>query len=391
MIVRNESANLPRCLASVKDAVDELVVVDTGSTDDTPAVAAGFGARVWHFVWRDDFALARNAALEHATGDWILHLDADEELAPASRALVRQVVAATDGPALLVNVRSRNGEGDLTQFYDSWQVRLFRNRPDFRYELAVHEQIVYAIRRAGFEVVPSSLEVVHHGYLQDIVQGDSPRVARNVRLLEQALATQPGNTFLCAHLGLDYFKAGRLDDALASLRRCLEKPDGHSLPHELLHKVFITLAEIGLARQDYALAIACSGASLNIGGDDFVTLLALKVAAYAHIGAGWSQIGAARGELMAATAGSRLAGERLEPRLEGIRRELDLARGCFTRMLSNPALTISARDMVEAGLWRLDGMLDSGLDRNDSAQMARGFASAPSWAVLAQSEDLAVL
>ena len=161
MIVRNESANLPRCLASVKDSVDELVVVDTGSTDDTPDVAAAFGTRVWHFEWQDDFAGARNTALEHATGDWILHLDADEELAAGLAALVQPCVAAHRRAAFLVNVRSRNGESDLTQFYDSWQVRLFRNRPDFRYELAVHEQIVYAIKRAGLGVVPSPLEIIH--------------------------------------------------------------------------------------------------------------------------------------------------------------------------------------------------------------------------------------
>ena len=75
--------------------------------------------------------------------------------------------------------------------------------------------------------------------------------------------------------------------------------------------MFITLAEVGLARQDYTLAIACSQASLNLGGDDFVTLLALKVAAYAHMGAGWSQIAAARGELAAASTGNGLAGNAL--------------------------------------------------------------------------------
>ncbi len=395
MIVRNEAANLPRCLASVTDDVDELVIVDTGSTDATPAVAASLGAKVWHQGWQEDFAQARNAALEHATGEWVLHLDADEEIAPASQSLVRKTAGATNAAGLLVNVRSRNGQGELTEFYDSWQVRLFRNRPEFRYELAVHEQIIYAIARAGGKVLPSSLQIIHHGYLQDTVQGDCPRVARNVRLLEQALARQPANTYLCAHLGLDYFKAGRPDDALASLRRCLEDLDGRSLPPELLHKVFITLAQIGLARRDFRLAVACSQASLDLGGDDFVTLMALKVAAYAHMGAGWSQIGPARGDLIAVASGGGLAGVRLEPRLLAIRRELDLARGCFARMLGNDALTVNARSLVQSGLRRLDGMLDGMVDArlNSRTEMPAAWVDpgAATWPDLARTKDASTL
>jgi glycosyltransferase involved in cell wall biosynthesis len=79
-IVKNEAQNLDRCLASVKPYVDELIVVDTGSTDETIAIAQQYGAKVSHFEWCDDFALARNYACSLASGDWILTLDADEEL-----------------------------------------------------------------------------------------------------------------------------------------------------------------------------------------------------------------------------------------------------------------------------------------------------------------------
>ena len=82
LIVKNEAAHLPRCLASVRELVDEMVVVDTGSTDETPAIATAYGARVLAFAWRDDFSAARNFGLGQARGEWLLVLDADEALEP---------------------------------------------------------------------------------------------------------------------------------------------------------------------------------------------------------------------------------------------------------------------------------------------------------------------
>ncbi|MBC8066081.1 MAG: glycosyltransferase family 2 protein, partial [Chlorobia bacterium] len=94
LIVKNESKNLSRCLESLKGIVDEIVVVDTGSTDDTVAIAESFGAKMGSFEWSHDFSAARNHSLEIATGDWVLWIDADEVLVPESvsaiqRALVR--------------------------------------------------------------------------------------------------------------------------------------------------------------------------------------------------------------------------------------------------------------------------------------------------------------
>ena len=84
MIVRDEEKNLVRCLKSVVPVVDELIIVDTGSKDNTIDIAKEFGAKVFLFEWCDDFAAARNESLKHATGDWILQLDADDELLPTS-------------------------------------------------------------------------------------------------------------------------------------------------------------------------------------------------------------------------------------------------------------------------------------------------------------------
>ena len=96
MIVKNEARNLEASIAPVQELVDEIVVVDTGSTDDTVAIAERLGAKVFHFAWCDSFAAARNAAIEHATGDWIFVLDADDRMVPSEVAKLRALFTKLD-------------------------------------------------------------------------------------------------------------------------------------------------------------------------------------------------------------------------------------------------------------------------------------------------------
>src|SRR5581483_7060685 len=117
MIVRDEAAGLPRCLASLAGVADELVVVDTGSLDATPALAEAAGARVIRIAWPRDFAAARNVSLDAATGDWCVVIDADEELAPPMRAALRETVERADAAGLTgLKIRQRNlsAPGELT-------------------------------------------------------------------------------------------------------------------------------------------------------------------------------------------------------------------------------------------------------------------------------------
>src|SRR5207249_3515175 len=96
MIVKNEEQFLVDCLASMRDAVDEIIIVDTGSTDATVELAEAAGAKVFHYPWQDDFAAARNESISHATGKWILWMDADERLAPGAAAVIRDAVKRND-------------------------------------------------------------------------------------------------------------------------------------------------------------------------------------------------------------------------------------------------------------------------------------------------------
>jgi hypothetical protein len=143
MIVKNEERFLGQCLASVKDIADELIVIDTGFTDRTVEIAREHGAQVGHFEWCNDFAAARNASIAPATGDWILFLDADEELSPTEKAELARLLIQTQVSLYrwpLINTH----QGEKSLFYVP---RLFRNPPRLMFYGCVHEGAVSCVEK----------------------------------------------------------------------------------------------------------------------------------------------------------------------------------------------------------------------------------------------------
>ena len=141
MIVRDEEEMLPRCLTAVKDAVDEIVIVDTGSTDRTVEIARSFGARVIEQPWTGSFSDARNTSFDAATSDWVMYLDADEVLVAEDVAKLRAVTGRTWREAFYLVETNYTGEsGDGTALTHN-ALRVFRNRPEYRFEGRLHEQI----------------------------------------------------------------------------------------------------------------------------------------------------------------------------------------------------------------------------------------------------------
>ncbi len=277
MIARNESRLLARCLESVRGVVDEIIVVDTGSTDATPQVAAAYGARVVHEVWRNDFARARNRSLEEAHSDWILVLDADEELAPESRPLLKPRLAATAAEGLQVCVRSFLPASDLLSYDDLYLTRLFRNRPAYRYEQPIHEQIRPAIERAGGVVIVSDLMIFHYGYAQQTAQGQDRRAQRNLAILERALEAAPNDPYLHYQLGVTYQALGQPERAAEALRKALTL-DCTTLGNAALDRLHMKLAQLALAADQYDDAIAHARASLTHNPDNSVSLYVLALA-----------------------------------------------------------------------------------------------------------------
>ena len=186
-IVKNEEKNLPLSLETVKDFADELIIVDTGSTDATKRIALDAGATVLDFVWHDDFAAARNFALDHATGDWIVFPDADEGFLTPEK--VRDKISEIDAirppvDAVMVTRVNMDPETEKNQGNDR-AVRLFRNTPEIRYQGRIHENITHA--SGGFLLYhdDGKLTVYHTGYAKSV---GMEKTERNFRLLQQEIA-----------------------------------------------------------------------------------------------------------------------------------------------------------------------------------------------------------
>jgi GT2 family glycosyltransferase len=202
MIVRDEEANLPACLTSAEDLFDEVVVVDTGSTDRTREIAQAFGARVFDFAWVDDFAAARNAALAHATGDYAFWLDADDVLEPHERSKLAALLGALgEGGEAAYVVRCAcdagpDGSGSPTVVD---HVRLFPLRDGVRWTYRVHEQILPSLRAAGIPVRWSDVTVRHTGYAEPAHR--RRKLERDRKILTAELADRPDDPFVLFNLG----------------------------------------------------------------------------------------------------------------------------------------------------------------------------------------------
>jgi tetratricopeptide (TPR) repeat protein len=271
LIARNEEANLPRCLGSVADLVDEMVVVDTGSTDRTRAVAAGLGARVFDFAWVDDFAAARNESLRHATGAWIFWLDGDEYLDAGNRRRLGALFAGLkdENAAYVMKQRSVSNPdgGDASVFA---QVRLFRNLPHVRWRYRIHEQILPALEQANTAVRWSDVVIEHAGYQEPALY--QRKQERNLQLLLRQDAEQPDDPLTLFNLGLTHLALGRVAEAMPYLRRSLElSPPTLSL----VRKLYALLAKGYLQQGQREAALAMSRAGLARYPDD-VELLSLE-------------------------------------------------------------------------------------------------------------------
>jgi tetratricopeptide (TPR) repeat protein len=211
MIVRNEQAHLRRCLDSLQNVVDETVIVDTGSTDKTREIASTSGARVFDFRWSDDFSAARNEALRHVRGEWVLSVDADETMHPVPRAALEKKLSASTIGGYYVLFRRRR------RLTPNWQMKLFRNHPGIRHKNVIHEAILPSqVRSAtGCSLGKLPLLFEHTGYDGDL----SGKHARNLPLLLKQLQEQPDHprqSHMWHHLADIYEALGRIRQSLCA-------------------------------------------------------------------------------------------------------------------------------------------------------------------------------
>ncbi|MCL6559172.1 MAG: glycosyltransferase [Firmicutes bacterium] len=225
LIVKNEEEFILSCIHSVRHLVDEIVVVDTGSRDQTARLAIEAGARVFDFTWRGDFALARNFALEQANSDWLLVLDADEVLEPLSVEDFNRLLCARDVEGYFLQIKNYLGAGQEV----SWDqvVRLFRNKPGYRFRGAIHEQVAPSILDAnhggGLAVAP--LVIHHYGYLKEQVL-KKEKFNRNTSIIKRALDSNPADPFLLYCLAVEHYQRGNVAEGLDCLEKALTRMGG---------------------------------------------------------------------------------------------------------------------------------------------------------------------
>ncbi len=242
LITRNEASRIGACLASIASLADEIVVVDTGSTDETREMARGFGACVSDFAWCDDFSAARNAAIEQATCDWLLYIDADERARPCDRARIRADLADPHLLAATVYFTPRTG---FTAYPEH---RLLRRDPRIRFHGAMHETFLGDLDRlvaAGEGTIGSSrLALDHIGYDGD----QSHKLDRNLRLLLKQIAVDPVRPYLRWHLGAVYRDLGRAADAEAEWTTGANLPEGTPAGRVARTMCALELAKLQLTR-----------------------------------------------------------------------------------------------------------------------------------------------
>ena len=265
MIVKNEEKMLADCLESVKNVVDEIIIVDTGSTDKTLEIANKYGAKIYYFDWIDDFSEARNESIKHSTSQWILYLDADERLTPESQNAIRMLINTANEEVgayyIVIESDHRQLDGSAEKHKGAYP-RLFRNLgyPNIKFMGRVHEQISPAITAMKKLTLPSDLVIEHLGY--NLPEEEmTKKVNRNYKLLLEHVKDEPTNGYAWFQLGqtlgrMELFKEA--EDATRLAIRCGD------LKGAVLASATASLSQFCGKRKEFAEALYWAEETLKI-------------------------------------------------------------------------------------------------------------------------------
>lgn len=258
MIVKNEEKYLDACLESVREVADEIVVVDTGSTDKTKDIAKRHNAKIYDFEWIRDFSAARNFALKHSSGDWILYMDADERLDPHSIGEVKQVKNLENHAGIAVTVTSSDDTGGKPNTMKYF--RLFRNNPELCFRNRVHEQIYESMKALNYEFIDSSILIHHLGY--DISKDELQKKAkRNLQLLFEELEHNE-TSYILYHIAQTYNILEEKAKAREYFFKSLEKDDLQNSSKALAYR-FIAAGSLEQGDMEKARKYVDQSLSLN--------------------------------------------------------------------------------------------------------------------------------
>ncbi|WP_019907389.1 glycosyltransferase [Thermoanaerobacter indiensis] len=252
LITKDEEKNIARCINSVKDIVDEIVVVDTGSKDKTVEIAKKIGAKVIPVKWENDFSKARNIAIENATGDWILFLDADEEIKKEDVDKIRPLLNDDTIEAYIfkfVNYTGANLGSGITEVH--YNYRLFRNNGKLKYIYPVHENLKNVEENRSPIAKKVDVTILHYGYLSNI-RAEKNKTERYIKLISKYLEKHPDDKFQHGNLAVEYYHLGDYNKALKHLLIAVKGMDVNSYSATRLLRYLINTY---IALKDYNTAL----------------------------------------------------------------------------------------------------------------------------------------
>ncbi|KAF5050311.1 Glycosyl transferase family 2 [anaerobic digester metagenome] len=222
MIVKNEEKYIAQCLKSASLLVDEIIIVDTGSTDNTIAIANEYHSKIIQIPWENDFGKARNHSLAQATGDWILVLDADESLYIEDIQKLKDILQQTKANGIGLKFHNFIDEGSEENYNTHMGVRIFRNHC-FHYQGAIHEQLLPINNTVAINIEPTDVRVRHFGYLKS--NSGKKKRERNIPIIQKLLDENPQDSFQLFNMGNEYMSDDDYSKALYYFEKAYENKD----------------------------------------------------------------------------------------------------------------------------------------------------------------------
>lgn len=264
MIVKNEEKMLSGALDSIAQIANEIVIIDTGSTDNTLEIAQKFNTKIGYFKWNDDFSAARNESLKLCTSDWILYLDADERLDERSQLIIKDLISNTSDDigafycVLDSTYTTKNGESEV---HKGAYPRLFRNLkyPRIHFTGKIHEQISPAINKTGYKTHKSPITITHLGYAQDMEVLNN-KAKRNYQLLMKQISEKPKDGYLWFQLGQTLGRLNLVKESIDALEFALEC----GVSDSIYSSVAAALAQFYGNMKKFELALYWSNETLKI-------------------------------------------------------------------------------------------------------------------------------
>ncbi len=244
ILTKNNSSTISATINSVSAVCSQVVVLDTGSSDNTPSIATRFGAEVYFFKWIDDFSIARNEAKKYLHTDWILMIDSDEILSDFDINEFKKIATNPNIAGInfiIENSLSENGNHIINSHR---YTRLFQNKPEIKFVGRIHEQIRDSIETNNYEIYESNFKILHLGYSKTNYE----KFERNQTLLEKDLADNPQDDWLKYHLANTHFSAGKDDEAIKLFSEIITSPQ---LSEEQSEIVRLRLAQLSLKYDNY--------------------------------------------------------------------------------------------------------------------------------------------